>query len=151
MVHIVAKRPFLFHVDGVFLRPFDVDTETRLEQFGQGQLVRCVNLTKPRTLPFQGYYWATLTQIVEATECAATADHLHDFLVKACNYTSLICDATGKPIDMVRDSTAFDAMDELAFETYVMAAQKVLAERLQIVWDDYTRTSNYTQEQEAAA
>lgn len=139
MVRSVAKRPYLFTViEGLRLQPFDADTEARLQRFRPGTLVRCAGITQPRTLPFQGRYWATLTSIVAATECAASAEHLHDFLVKACNYTTLICDSRGKPIDVVRDSTAFDAMGEEEFTEYVFAAKRILAERLGIVWEDFT-------------
>jgi hypothetical protein len=142
MVRSVAKRPYLFTViEGLRLQPFDADTAGRLERFRVGTLVRCSGLTQPRTLPFQCRYWATLTAIVDATECAASADHLHDFLVKACNYTTLICDKSGKPIDVVRDSTAFDAMGEEEFVQYVAAAKKILAERLGIVWDEFKESA----------
>lgn len=136
---VAAKRPYLFTVEGLKLKPFDVDTEMRLQDFQQGQLLRCTSLTRPRSLPFQGHYWATLTNIVDATECAATVDHLHDFLVKACGYTSIICDVKGMPMDVVRDSTAFDAMDENEFQKYVNAAQRVLAERIGLDWADFTK------------
>jgi hypothetical protein len=141
MVRSVAKRPYLFEViEGLRLQPFNADTAGRIERFRPGVVVKCTAMTQPRTLPFQGYYWATLTAIVDATECAASADHLHDFLVKACNYTTLICDKSGKPIDVVRDSTAFDAMGEDEFSQYVQAAQKILAERLGVAWDEYTKS-----------
>lgn len=140
MVRAVANRPLLFTVvEGPALRPFDADTAARLENYRRDALVKCTGLTHPRTLPFQGYYWATLTAIVEATDCAPTADHLHDYLVKASRYTTLICDKNGKPVDVVRDSTAFDAMDEAEFSAYVRTAQRTLAEQLGIAWDDFTR------------
>ena len=143
MVRLVAKRPYLFEVvEGLLLQPFDADTASRLERFRPGTLVRCSGITQPRTLPFQGRYWATLSSIVDATECAASADHLHDFLVKACNYTTLICDKSGKPIDVVRDSTAFDAMGEEEFTQYVAAAKRILAERLGIVWEEFNESGD---------
>ena len=139
MVRSVAnKRPYLFTVAGGALRPFDNDTEQRLGRFADGAVVRCQNVTQPRTIPFQGYYWATLANIVEATGCAPTSDHLHDHLVKICGYTALITDIDGKPVDLVRDSTAFESMDEPTFSAYVNHAQQMLAERLGIVWDDFT-------------
>ena len=139
MGHSVAnKAPHLFTVREGHLVPFDAYTADRLSRFADGATVRCSNLTQPRALPFHNRYWATLSQIVTATECAPSADHLHDWLVKACGYTTMIVDRDGKPVDMVRDSTRFDRMDEPEFQQYVTAAQRMLADRLGIVWDDFT-------------
>ena len=135
---VANKAPYLFNMCGGQLVPFDAYTEERLQRFPEGTLVRCPNVTQPRSLPFHSAYWATLSQIVTATECAASADHLHDWLVKVCGYTTMIVDRHGKPVDMVRDSTRFEKMGEPEFQQYVAAAKRMLAERLGIVWDDFT-------------
>lgn len=135
---MAEKRPYLFTVSRGQLCPFDAHAESHLAKFADGTVLKCANLVQPRCIPFQGYYWATLANVVENTGIAPTADHLHDALVKLCGYVSIVTDIHGKPIDMVRDSTAFDKMDEPAFHEYVDHAQRVLAERFGITWDEYT-------------
>lgn len=132
------RLPYLFTVVGGRLQPFDAHCEAHLQKFPNGTTLKCANLVQPRSLPFQGYYWATLANIVDGTGIAPTPNHLHDALVKLCGYVSVVTDIRGKPIDMVRDSTAFDKMDEPEFHDYVQHAQLVLAERFGINWDDYT-------------
>lgn len=133
------RQPYLFTVSRGQLCPFDAYAEQHVRKFADGTVLKCANLTQPRSLPFQGLYWATLANIVEATEIAPTADHLHDALVKLSGYVSIITDINGKAIDMVRDSTAFDRMDEPQFHQYVEKAIKILAERFGINWDDFTK------------
>ena len=134
----MAGRSYLWYVQGTTLRPFDDFTEAAVEHIQDGSVVRTQKPTVPRAIPFNSYYWATLANIVDGTGIAPTAHHLHDALVKLCGYVSVVTDINGKPIDMVRDSTAFDRMDEPEFHDYVMHAQQILAERFGINWDDYT-------------
>lgn len=136
---MASRQPYLFTVSRGQLCPFDAHAEAHIGKFRDGTVLKCANLVQPRSIPFQGLYWATLANIVEATEIAPTADHLHDALVKLSGYVSVITDVRGNPIDMVRDSTAFDKMDEAQFHQYVDKAIKVLAERFGINWDDFTK------------
>lgn len=133
------RQPYLFTVSEGRLCPFDAHAEAHLHKFHDGTVLRCGNLTQPRSLPFNGLYWATLTNIVENTGIAPTSNHLHDALVKLSGFVSVITDIHGNPVDMVRDSTAFDKMDEPEFHEYVEKAIMVLANRFGIVWDDFTK------------
>lgn len=148
-------RPHLWCKRGNSLVPNDAASEEFLGSIVDGCVVRTNKPTQPRSLPFQGKYWATLALIVNATECCPSSDHLHDFLVKATGFVSAVTGADGRIVDTVRDSTAFDAMDEQEFQQYVRRAEQVLMERLQIDVEairDEAWSNEYTQpdEQEAA-
>lgn len=122
-----------------YLSAYDAWTDHRLSLLPIAKPLKIEKIILPRKLPFQGMYWATLTNIVKATEVAATAKHLHNALLKLTGYGAPIHNAKGEYVDWAADSTAFDAMDQIAFEEYVRHAQKALAENIGINWDDYTR------------
>lgn len=124
------------------LSAHDAWTDHRLSLLPLNKPLKIDKIVLPRKLPFQGYYWATLTEIVTATEIAATARHLHNSLLKLTGYGAPIYNTKGEFVDWAIDSTAFDAMDQVAFEEYVRHAQRALAEKIGINWDDYTRRSS---------
>lgn len=136
---IVGSQPWIFTREGTRLVPADSWTAERLDDLPQGKHLKADKLTLPRSLPFQGYYWSTLRAIVQATECAATEDHLHKSLLKLCGYVQPTYNKNGDVIDWAVDSTAFEKMDDAPFKEYVEQAKKALAEHLNLVWDDYER------------
>lgn len=138
-VKAMKQQPFIFEVRNGSLSPADMWTAERMDGYRQGAVVRVDKITLPRSLPWQGHYWVGLTNIIKATECAPTADHLHKALLKLCRYTTPVTDANGRVIELVVDSTAFDKMNQPEFEQYVERAKAALAEQLRIVWDDYQR------------
>ena len=133
------SEPFIFTVEGSRLIAADAWTAERLDSFRKGTVVKAKTLVRPRSLPFQGFYWVHLAEIVKATECAATDKHLHRGLLNLCGFVSPIYNKSGGIVEYAIDSTAFDAMKEDEFHTYVEHAKRALAEQLGIVWDDYTR------------
>ncbi len=133
----MTKQPYIFTREGTRLIPAEPWTAERLDGFPEGVYIKAATLTRPRSLPFQGFYWVHLSNIIKATECAATPDHLHKALLKLSGYTAPVYNSQGKIIELVEDSTAFDKMDQDEFYAYVEKAKFALANHLGIVWDDY--------------
>lgn len=133
-------QPFILVKDiRGYLSAHDAWTDERLSLLPIATPLKVERIVLPRKLPFQGLYWVVLTNIVRATEVAATAKHLHHALLKLTGYAAPIHNAQGDVIDWAVDSTSFEAMDQIAFETYVRHAQKALAEHIGINWDDFAQ------------
>ena len=135
----MSKQPYILRREGTKLVPADAWTAERLDAFPERKDLKAATITQPRSLPFQGFYWVHLSEIVKATECAPTPEHLHKALLKITGYVTPVSNAEGRVIELVVDSTAFDKMDQDAFFEYVEKAKKALAEHLGILWDDYSQ------------
>ena len=61
--------------------------------------------------------------------------------MKLAGYVAPVYDIHGKIIEIAPDSTAFDKMDQAAFNKYVDTAQFILAEKLGVNWSDYSRSA----------
>ena len=146
----MSKQPFIFYRQGSSLVPAEPWTAERLDQYPEGKQLKAATLTQSRSVAFQGFYWVHLAEICRATECAATADHLHKSLLKLCGYWHQTTDIKGNVIDIAVDSTRFEKMDQPEFFEYVEQAKKVLATELGIVWDDYTLTLEEIEEKRKA-
>lgn len=133
------KPPFILIREGTKLVAADPYTAERLDKFPEGKALKAATITLPRSVPFQGFYWVHLSNIVKATDCAPSPEHLHRALLKLCKYVTPVTDKSGTVIDLVPDSTAFENMGQTQFYEYVEKAKKALAEHLQIVWEDYSR------------
>ncbi len=116
-------QPFIFTWDGRSLVPAsDYDLE-RCQQFKKGQTLRADKLTRPRSLPMQGMYWACLSSFVAATECVPTAEHFHNLIKMKLGYVTPAVMPDGS-LYWIPDSTAFDKMDQAAFNEFVAKADK---------------------------
>lgn len=88
---------------------------------------------KPRTrrsLPQQRLYWGILTKVREATflgDRYPTSEKLHDELLRDLGFVTLTYSLDGTP-RLVRDSTAFDAMEREDFKGYLDRALDRIAE-----------------------
>jgi len=133
----MSKQPYILQKENGRLVAADQWTYERLDKFKDGDVLKAAKLTKPRSLPFQGFYWVSLDNICKATEIAPTAEHLHKALLKLCKYVTPVMDVHGRVIELVPDSTAFEAMDQAEFYEYVELAKLVMARDLGINWDDY--------------
>ena len=83
----------------------------------------------PRSAPHNSMYWAQLGLIVKATESYPSAENLHKWIKYKLKYVEPIYDPKGEAIGMSLESTAFDKMDQAAFNTfYEKAARLILIE-----------------------
>ncbi|MBW3095677.1 DUF1367 family protein [Pseudohoeflea coraliihabitans] len=87
-----------------------------LDGVKQGQLVK-VEVKNFRHGKKHRLYWQTLHKVVEATECAPTARHLHEALKMELGFHVPVRLKSGMTI-LVPDSTAFDKMDEAEFTAF---------------------------------
>lgn len=110
------------------LIPYDEHALEQLSEVPFGKPVMC-KVTQPRSVDQHRFYWVELSKIVKATECAPTAEHLHQALKLALGYTMPVFDAKGEIVSHVPDSTAFGKMSQHEFNTYFNAVQKLVAER----------------------
>lgn len=80
-----------------------------------------------RSLPQHRTYWKALTEVVKATGTWPTAEHLHDALKRDLGFIDVRINLIGQPY-LSTDSTAFDEMDQAAFQTYFDQAMARLTE-----------------------
>lgn len=120
-------QPIVFEWNGSAMVPVSSHDLEQCQRWKPGEKARADKLVKPRSLPRQGHYWAWLADVVEATECAPTSEHLHEHILKMTGYQRPVYLPDGR-IDWVRDSTAFNAMGEHEFAKYVDAAKRYVAE-----------------------
>ncbi|MTH96543.1 hypothetical protein [Roseibium sp. RKSG952] len=121
------KEPFIFEWDGRALVPATPYDLERCQRFKKGQRLKADKIVKPRSLPMQGMYWACLSQFVAATECVPTAEHLHNLIKMKMGYVTPAVMPDGS-LYWIPDSTAFDKMDQEAFNEFVSRADKWCAE-----------------------
>lgn len=134
----MKQQPWIFTVENSRLVPAEPWTQERVGELKPGVTYKIDKIVQPRSLPFQGMYWATLNQIVKATGIAPNSDALHRALLTLTKHVTAVTDMQGRVISLVPDSTAFDKMDQQDFGKYVDEAKLELA-RLDIVWEDYTK------------
>lgn len=80
-----------------------------------------------RSLPQHRTYWKALNEVVKATGSWPTAEHLHDALKRDLGFVHVRLNLLGQPY-LATDSTAFDEMDQAAFQNYFNQAMARLAE-----------------------
>jgi hypothetical protein len=132
----MTQQPWIFTVEHNRLAPADPWTQERLGELKPEVTYKIDKIARPRSLPFQGMYWATLNQIVKATGIAPTPDALHKALLTLTKRVTPVLDLKGNVISLVPDSTAFERMDQETFGKYVDEAKLELA-KMDIVWEDY--------------
>ena len=136
------RPPLLFKLErdprGHVVRGLFPADETTLQAFDRwkvGDTIQADNLRKPRSLPRHRFYWKALSEIVAATECAPTAEHLHAALKIGTGYAMPVKLQDGTLV-WVPDSTSFEAMDDAEFAKFMDTATKWTAENLGISLSD---------------
>ena len=126
----MAKKPekpvYAFRRRGNALVP-DMDMDARaLEGIAEGQLVRA-DIKEFRSLPRLRAYWAMLDEVVAATECAASAERLHEAMKLELGIVDLV--KVGTMTVAIPGSIAFDKFTEAEMAEYFRIAEKWLAEK----------------------
>lgn len=104
-----------------------------LEGISQGQRVR-IEVKEFRNLGRLRAYWAMLHEVVQATECAANAEHLHEAMKLELGIVELV--KVGHLTVSIPGSIAFDKMTEPEMVEWFRAAEKWLAEKYNYVRED---------------
>jgi hypothetical protein len=99
---------------------------------GKGMSFR---VSLPRSISQHRWYWVELSNVVQATGCAPTAEHLHNALKLALGYTMPVFDKDKNVVAHIPDSTAFAKMPQHVFARYVRDVQQILAERFGYVME----------------
>lgn len=126
----MAKKPekpvFAFIRRGNTLVPeWDMDVHA-LDGISQGQRVR-IEIKEFRNVGRHRAYWAMLQEVVDATECALSAERLHEVLKLETGVVDLIALPNGMKV-AIPGSTSFDKMEEGEFETFFTAAERWLSQ-----------------------
>lgn len=126
----MAKKPekpvYAFLRQGNALVP-EMEMDVRaLDGIAQGQRVRA-EIKEFRNLPRLRAYWAMLHDVVAATECAASAERLHEAMKLELGIVDLV--KVGTMTVAIPGSIAFDKMTEAEMVGWFKLAEKFLAER----------------------
>lgn len=87
-----------------------------------------VTVRKRRSSPQLRLYWSMLHKVVEATDCAASAEHLHESCKLALGFVTPITLMDGRTV-YIPDSAAMGKMDAAEFKRFFDAVVKLLSER----------------------
>lgn len=120
------KPVYAFIRKGVGLVP-ELDWDLRaLDGVAQGQRVK-VEIKAFRSLPRLRAYWAMLHEVVAATECAASAERLHEAMKLELGIVDLV--KVGNMTVAIPGSIAFDRMTEAEMSEFFNIAQRWLSEK----------------------
>lgn len=127
----MAKKPdrpiYAYRRKGNSLVP-DMEFDLRaLDGVGQGEQVR-VEVKRFRNLGRHRLYWAMLSKVIDATDCAPNAEHLHSAIKLELGYGTPVRLGNGMTV-LVPGSIAFEAMDETTFQGFFDRAAAYLAEQ----------------------
>lgn len=86
-----------------------------------------VEIKQRRSIPQMRRYWVMLGDVVKATECYPTAEHLHDVLKFEMGYVTPVKRLNGD-IVLVPDSTAFSKMGPDEFKGFFDRAVRLISE-----------------------
>jgi hypothetical protein len=120
--------------EGNRLVPFDAKALEDLEGVPSGKPLTC-KVSLNRSLPHHRFYWVMLSEVVKATGCAPSAEHLHQALKLSLGYTMPVFDKAGEVVSHIPDSTSFAKMDQVTFAKYVKEVEQLLAERFGYVME----------------
>lgn len=126
----MAKKPekpvYAFIRQGNALVP-ELEMDRRaLEGIGQGQRVR-VEIKEFRSAPRLRAYWAMLHDVVAATECAPSAERLHEAMKLELGIVDLV--KVGTMTVAIPGSIAFDKMTEAEMVEWFRISERFLAEK----------------------
>lgn len=97
-----------------------------LDGVAQGQRVR-VDIKEFRSAPRLRAYWAMLHEVVAATECAPSAERLHEAMKLELGIVDLV--KVGTMTVAIPGSIAFDKMSEVEMVEWFRIAERFLAEK----------------------
>jgi len=104
----------------------EMDMDVRaLDGIANGQRVRVV-VKEFRNAARLRLYWTVLHRVVEATECAPTAEHLHQAIKLELGFATPVLLSNNMKV-LVPDSISFDAMDEATFMAFFDRATQFLS------------------------
>lgn len=126
----MAKKPekpvYAFIRQGNALLP-ELEMDSRaLEGIANGQRVR-VEIKEFRSAPRLRAYWAMLHEVVAATECAPSAERLHEAMKLELGIVDLV--KVGTMTVAIPGSIAFDKMDEPEMVEWFRIAERFLSEK----------------------
>lgn len=101
---------------------FDRD---RIAAMPAGERIK-VELSTGRSPSRLRFYWAFLHQVVSATECAPTAEYLHETIKLCTGFTTPVL--VKNMTVMVPRSISFSSMSEEEFTTFLETALRFIAE-----------------------
>ena len=128
----MAKRPTaIVKLERGKLSPVTGFDAELLSNEKDGQEFDLVRRSK-RSLPHNSKYWASLSQIIKATEAFPTPDHMHVWIKCRLGYTSPILGPKGQVIGMTVDSAGFAAMDQAGFNLFYERAVDLVAREMGI-------------------
>lgn len=127
------KPVYAFIRRGDALHPEMEMDRKALEGIAQGQRVR-LDVKEFRSLPRLRAYWAMLHDVVAATECAASAERLHEAMKLELGIVDLV--KVGTMTVAIPGSIAFDKMSESEMVEWFRIAEKFLAEKYGYVPED---------------
>ena len=120
------KQPIYMVRKGLALVPeLEMDAQA-ITCIPNGHSVR-VELRQYRSLPRLRAYWAMLHEVVAATECAASAERLHEAMKLELGIVDLV--KVGNLTVAIPGSIAFDRMNEAKMSEFFNIAQRWLAEK----------------------
>lgn len=125
----MAKKPekpvYAFIRRGNYLVPeLEYDTHA-LDGIAQGQRVNLA-IKEWRNLDRHRAYWATLHDVIDATDCALSPERLHEVLKLETGVVDLIRLPNGMTV-AIPGSISFDKMAEDEFVTFFKRAEEWLA------------------------
>ena len=111
--------------------PSDKAAKEIMEGYEHDDIVR-LQASKPRHPGHNAKYWAMLGLVHEASNVSdlfATPQHLHDAIKGALGYWTEIRLPTGQTFKKI-DSTAFESMDQAAFQDFYNKAVDVIVTQI---------------------
>lgn len=125
----MAKRPekpvYAFVRRGNYLMPEREYDLHALDGIAQGQRVK-LEVKEWRNLDRHRAYWATLHDVIDATDCALSPERLHEVLKLETGVVDLIRLPSGMTV-AIPGSISFDKMAEDEFVTFFKRAEEWLA------------------------
>lgn len=120
------KRICIMRREGNRLSPVTSFDAEMLGEFAQGQDIE-ITLKQRRSNPQLRAYWAWLADVVAATDCSPSAEHLHETLKLEMGYVTRIRRFDGST-QAWPDSIALSKMDGPEFTGFWRRAERLIAE-----------------------
>jgi hypothetical protein len=126
---MMAKKPekpvYAFIRRGNYLVPEMAHDLHALDAIAQGQRVK-LEIKEWRNLDRHRAYWATLHDVIDATDCALSPERLHEVLKLETGVVDLIRLPNGMTV-AIPGSISFDKMSEDEFVAFFKRAEEWLA------------------------
>lgn len=119
------QPPILMRKHGGKLTPVTAYDAERIDALSSQQDVE-VTVHQRRSNPQHRLYWATLGEVVKATDRWSTSQHLHDAIKIELGYFTVCFGFDGKPFALP-NSTAYKSMSQPEFQAYFDKAMALIA------------------------